>query len=147
MNEGNVAGMPDLHEVEQLVRSALSSNPRLEVTGEVAGGELILTVRRVSPSSPTGRASARIVTSGVEGFYLYLDSTYDYQEFDWAPEGQRESVILLAKLAESYLDGQGDEEERRGLFGRVRKELTLQVDGETYIVKSSGSPSRGPVGQ
>jgi hypothetical protein len=72
----------------------------------------------------------------VEAFFLELDDLYDLKEFDWEPDGQREIVRTLARLALSYLRGAGVEVEMdaRSWFGRRRRRRYLDVvlDGETH---------------
>lgn len=131
--------MLDHHGVEEIVRSRLDPTSGLFVARSAGGdGCLTLIVQANSlthtPSRATG-AQAQIETNGVDTFVLCLDGQFGYRDFDWVPEGQREILTLLSRLAEAYLAGKGCEGERRGFFGRRYSQLTLELDGQAYLFK------------
>lgn len=123
-------------EILAVARETLADEDSVEVTSSQEKGCItILFQDRESGPSHAGR-HARLWTSGVEAFFLELDDLYDLKEFDWEPDGQREIVRTLARLALSYLRGAGVEVEMdaRSWFGRRRRRRYLDVvlDGETH---------------
>jgi hypothetical protein len=123
-------------EVLAVVRATLADEDSVEVTPSQEKGYLsILFQDRESGPSHVGHR-ARLWTSGVEAFFLVLDDLYDLKEFDWEPEGQREIVRTLTRLAISYQRGAGVEVEKdeRSWFGRRRRRryLNIVLDGETH---------------
>ena len=126
------------HEIEEIVRSSLDPASGLAVSASVEGdGYLTLTIQ---PSSLTTRAlthperaQARIGTLGTEWILLDLDGNFELREWYGDPEELREKLMLLARLAEAYLTGEGSEEVKRGILGRRHHELTLALDGERYV--------------
>lgn len=64
-----------------------------------------------------------------------LDGQFKFREIDYDPEGQRETLTLMSRLAEAYLAGKGHEGVKRRILGRRHSELTLELDGETYVFK------------
>lgn len=129
--------MLDHRDMEEIVRSTLGPACGLAISSSAdADHHLSLTISAALPAhphAPLHRVRARIVTNGVDTFLLDLDDRFEYRDVDWDPAGQREILTLLAMLAEAYLAGSGREGVRRGLFGRRRGELTLELDGQTYV--------------
>lgn len=123
---------------EEVVRSSLDPASGLVVSSSDENDRLTLIIHRI-PSTTTHtstcpqRAQARISTIGTGWVLLNLDGQFKFREFDYDPEGERELLKLMAKLAEAYFAGKGREEVRRGIFGRSRMEFPLELDGETYI--------------
>jgi hypothetical protein len=122
-------------EILAVVRETLADEDSVEVTSSQKKGYLtILFQDRESGPSHASR-HARLWTLGVEAFFLELDDLYDLKEFDWEPDGQREIVRELTRLALSYLRGAGVEVEMdaRSWFGRRRRRyLDVVLDGETH---------------
>jgi hypothetical protein len=123
-------------EILAVVRETLADEDSVEVTSSQEKGyiSILFQDRETGPSHVSRHA--RLWTSGVEAFFLELDDLYDLKEFDWEPEGQREIVRTLTRLALSYLRGAGveAEEEERSWFGRRRRRryLDIVLDGETH---------------
>ena len=130
--------MLDHRDMEEIVRSRLGPASGLAISSSAdADRHLSLTISAALPAhpQPPQRVQSRIVTNGVDTFLLDLDGRFEYRDVDWDPAGQREILTLLTMLAEAYLAGRGREGVSRGLFGRRHGELTLELDGETYVFR------------
>jgi len=124
------------HELEEVVRSSLDSASGLIVSSSSDKDRTTLTIERertTRTSTRPERARARISTADTGWLLLDLDGQFKYRDLDYDPEGNREFLKILARLAEAYFAGKGREEVRRGIFGRSRREFPLELDGETYI--------------
>jgi len=125
------------HELEEVVRSSLDSASGLIVSSSSDKDRTTLTIERSDSTTRTStrpeRAQARISTADTGWLLLDLDGQFKYRDLDYDPEGNREFLKILARLAEAYFAGKGREEVRRGIFGRSRREFPLELDGETYI--------------
>jgi hypothetical protein len=125
------------HELEEVVRSSLDPASGLVVSPSPDKDRTTLTIQRgestTFTSTRTERVQARMSTVGTGWVLLVLDGQFRYREFNYDPEGEREALKILARLAEAYFAGKGREEVRRGIFGRNRREFPLELDGETYI--------------
>lgn len=125
------------HELEEVVRSSLDPASGLVVSSSSDKDRTILTIERsestTGKSTRPERAQARISTTDTGWLLLDLGGQFKYRDLDYDPEGKREFLKILAKLAGAYLAGKGREEVRRGIFGRSRREFPLELDGETYI--------------
>jgi hypothetical protein len=129
----------DHHDVEEIVRSSLGPASGLFVSRSVeTDGYLTLTIRASSSTHTPNRtdgARAQIKTNGVDTFVLALDDQFEYRDVDWVPEGQRQILTLLTRLAEAYLAGSGRAGVKRGFFGGRYSELTVGLDRETYLFR------------
>jgi|GEM_PF-3416026 hypothetical protein len=122
------------HDVEEIVRASLDPASGLVISTSVEeDGYLSLTIHTSASTTRPDRAHARILTSGIEMFLLVLDDQFEYRDFDWETEGQRQILALMAKLAEAYLAGGGREGLKGGIFGRRHSQLTLELAGQTYV--------------
>ncbi|NMM22185.1 MAG: hypothetical protein HHJ11_01570 [Phycicoccus sp.] len=129
-------------DVEAIVRSSLGPASGLVVSASVEeDGYLILTFHTSSSTTAapthTERAEARIGTTGTGWILLDLDGRFELREWYGDPEEERKTLTLLARLAEAYLAGKGRDELKGAAFGRRRSELTLELDGETYVFKKA----------
>jgi len=128
----------ELQEIERLVRSTVHPAGEFDVATDLTGdGYLILTLSLIpvpwSDGSPKMRGRrARITTSGVEAFFLELDSRFVLRDFDWETEGQRDIILRMTRLALAYLRGGGVEGERRGLFGRRHPVFSIDLDRQRF---------------
>ncbi len=135
--------MLDHHDMAEVVGAQLGPGSGLSITSTADSDHVLsLAIQNLQaiPSGPTPgpeRVQARIVTNGVDTFLLDLDGRFEYRDIDWDPAGQREILTVLAMLAQAYLAGAGHESERRGVFGRRHSELTLELDGETYVFQGA----------
>jgi len=133
----------DHHDMAEVVGAQLGPGSGLSITSTADSDHVLsLAIQNLQafPSGPTPgpeRVQARIVTNGVDTFLLDLDGRFEYRDIDWDPAGQREILTVLAMLAQAYLAGAGHESERRGVFGRRHSELTLELDGETYVFQGA----------
>jgi hypothetical protein len=134
----------DHDDMAEVVGAQLGPGSGLSLTSTADSDHVLsLAIQAVQaiPSGPTPhrgeRIQARIVTNGVDTFLLDLDGRFEYRDIDWDPAGQREILTVLAMLAQAYLAGAGHEGERRGVFGRRHSELTLELDGATYVFRGA----------
>ena len=136
--------MLDHHDMAGVVGAQLGPGSGLTITSTADSDHVLSLVIQAVQAIPSGRTpvrpervQARIVTNGVDTFLLDLDGRFEYRDIDWDPAGQREILTVLAMLARAYLAGAGHEAERRGVFGRRHSELTLELDGATYVFRGA----------
>jgi hypothetical protein len=131
--------MLDHRDIEEIVRSSLDPASGLVVVPSAdAHHYLTMTIQASrSPCTPPRleRAEARIGTNGVDTFVLDLDGSFEYRDIDWQPQGQREILTLMTRLAQAYLAGGGSPGEKRGVTGRRYGQLTLELDGKPFVFK------------
>ena len=132
----------DFDDIERIVHETLALGGTFVASKYVDHGYLSLVIQAV-PSlgdapRQAERTQARIWTSGAEAFFLELDEHFDYKEFDWELEGQRDILRLLTKLGMAYLQGKGVEKERKISFGRHRLDLEIELEGHMYRFDGHG---------
>lgn len=77
--------------------------------------------------------SALLITNGVEMFNLELDGRFDVREFDWEPEGQRQSLAALVGVAAAHLRGESTAiRQPRRFRHQDREGLEVRWQGESY---------------
>ncbi len=73
---------------------------------------------------------AELSTAGVEAFFLTLDGTYEYRDFEWREEGHSAVLQRLLGLAEAYALGGGREVVNKRLLGGKKSSLIVELGGE-----------------
>jgi len=126
-------------DIEEIVRSSLDPASGLVIAASADVHHYLTMTIQPGRSSDTRlhleRAEAAIRTNGVDTFVLDLDGSFEYRDIDWQPQGQREILTLMTRLAQAYLAGEGRQGERRGVTGRRYGQLTLELDGVPYVCK------------
>lgn len=116
----------------RVVREAVADTDWVEVTSSREGRYVSILIEGSQTTSARVKRHARLWSSGVEAFILELDDLYDRKDFDWEPEGQREIVWTLTRIAIEYLRGAGVQVTDRSRLGRRRHYLDIELDGGTY---------------
>lgn len=115
----------------------------LEVEGTVRDEALFVTIRRRQKlSSVTSRDKVTFWTSGTGAFVSDFDDQWYRVVTEYTPDDQADAVREIVEVAESYLQGDGEEFIKKSKWRRQKRFLSLRIYGELVILQESRSRQR-----
>ena len=120
----------NVQEVEQVARRVLEPDSSVSISAEYAAGyiEIVICLKEASANGPF----YKVRTNGAEAFVSSIENGLSRIDFEYEHESQVVLVEQLTRLAKAHLGGRGVNRQRRTVFGRFKREVSLTVDDEVF---------------
>jgi hypothetical protein len=120
----------ELSDVDALVRRAASAEDLVAASSRTSDG--YTEVSLVCSGDGISGRTALLFTNGAEGFHLRLDDRYYVREFEYEPDGQRETLRALVGVAAAHLRGKSVPVQATRRLRPDRDSVDVPWNGSTY---------------